>query len=160
MTNSIFILTITFSTPYSEGTVSGNTILFFLILAILIFSAAFFFGTRIFKKKMALNREILNGKIAFLKAQLESFVKRQNAQSAELNYVKERLEEAEKKWNLWIAEKKNLENEIEYLKDRMKNFRKNDDILIEYYMNENSGDWKDIFNLLPYSSVKEYFSPL
>lgn len=140
MENSTFILTSTISAPYSNPAVSGSIILYFVIPVIVIFSVAFFFGTRFFKKKMALNREILNGKIAQLEGQIENFLKLQKAQSAELASLKAELEQTENKLIQWIAEKKELEKKIDYIKDRIINSSKNDDIIIEYYMNENSGN--------------------
>lgn len=89
---------------------------------------------------MALNREILNGKIAQLEGELENFHKQQKAHSAELAFLKTELEQNKNKLTQWIAEKNELEKEIESIKARITKSRKNDDIIIEYYMNENSGN--------------------
>lgn len=140
MENSSFILTSTLSTSYNNSAVSESIILYFLIPVILIFSVAIFFGTRFFKKKMALNREILNGKIAQLEGRIENFLQLQKAHSAELASLKTELEQTKNELMQWITEKKELEKEIENIKARITKSRKNDDIIIEYYMNENSGN--------------------
>lgn len=140
MKNSLIVLTSTLPAPYIDATVSGSIILYFLIPVILIFSLAIFFGTRFFKKKMALNHNTLSGKIYFLEEQTRILLKEQKNQSAEITSLKEKLANIENKLNQWSMEKLDLMQEIQLLKDKMQNSRKNDDIIIEYYMNENSGN--------------------
>ena len=140
MENSIFITTIMLSTIYNGEIIIGNLFFYLLLLGFLIFSLGIFFVTRYFKKKMALNQDTLIGKISFLEEQNRILLKEQNVRSSELTALKEQFAEVENKLNQWIAEKSDLEQEIQLIKDQMQNSRKNGDIIIEYYMNDKSGD--------------------
>jgi CII-binding regulator of phage lambda lysogenization HflD len=89
---------------------------------------------------MALNHDTISGKINFLEEQNRIFLKDQKNHSAEITSLKEKLADIENKLNQWNTEKADLEKEIQLIKDQLQHFRKNDDIIIEYYMNEKSGD--------------------
>ncbi|WP_372948264.1 hypothetical protein [Mariniphaga sp.] len=140
MENSIICTTSLIPALYIGTVVIGNFIFYVLLLGFLIFPVGIFFVTRYFKKKIAYNHDTLSGKISFLGEQNRILLKEQNARSSEIIALKEQFKEAENKLDKWFTEKAELEQEIQFLKDQMQKSTKNDDIIIEYYMNEKSGD--------------------
>jgi cell shape-determining protein MreC len=140
MENSILITTFIISVFYTGEVLVGNLTFYLLLLGFLIFPLGIFFVTRYFKKIIVLNHDTLSGKINFLEERNRNFLKEQNAHSAELTLLKEKFAEIENKMNQWNTEKADLEKEIKLIKDQLQHSRKNDDIIIEYYMNEKSGD--------------------
>lgn len=139
MENSIFLSVSTLLTFSNEGTGSGIILIYILLPVILIFSATTLFIIRYFKNKIKLSQENLNRKIILLREENENLLKKLNAHSAELTVQKEHLAEVENKLQQCIGEKTEMEQVIKSLKDQLKNSHKNDDIIIEYYMN-NSKD--------------------
>jgi len=140
MENSIFYTTSIIPAFYNGEIIIGNLIFYLLLFGFIIFPLGIFFVTRYFKKKIVLNHDSLSGKISFLEEQNRILLKEQNALSLEITALKEQLKEVENKLNQWFTEKAELEQEIQFLKGQMQKFPKNDDIIIEYYMNEKSGD--------------------
>ena len=140
MENSILFTTSIIKAFYIGAVVIGNLIFYLLLFGFIIFPLGIFFVTRYFKKKIVLNHDSLSGKISFLEEQNRILLKEQNARSSEITALKEQLKEVENKLNQWFTEKAELEQEIQFLKDQMQKSPKNDDIIIEYYMNEKSGD--------------------
>ncbi len=140
MGNSILISKSMLPAIYNGEIIVGNFFIYLLLLGFIIFPLVVFFITRYFKKKMALNQENLFGKIRLLEEQNKFLIKEQNARSSELTVLKGQIAEVENKLNQWIAEKSDLEKEIKSIKDQLQHSRKNNDIIIEYYMNENSGN--------------------
>jgi chaperonin cofactor prefoldin len=75
-----------------------------------------------------------------LEEQNRIFLKEQNTHSAEITSLKEKHTDIENKLHQWNTQQADLEKEIQLIKDQLQHFRKNDDIIVEYYMNEKSGD--------------------
>ena len=140
MGNSILITTFIILVFYVGEVLVGSLIFYLLLLGFLIFPVGTYFIFRNFKNKTALNYDALLGKIRMLEEQNKFFLKEQKNHSAEITLLKEKLADIENKLNQWNTEKADLEKEIQLIKDQLQHFRKNDDIIIEYYMNEKSGD--------------------
>lgn len=140
MENSIVHTTSIITAFYTGVVVIGNFIFYVFLLGFLIFPVGTYFIFRYFKNKTAQNYDALSVKIQILEEQNRILLKEQKTHSTELSTLKERLTEVENKLNQWIAEKAELEQDIQFLKDQMQKSPKNDDIIIEYYMNEKSGD--------------------
>lgn len=89
------------------------------------------------KKNFAFKKEALMEEIRKLKKQNET-------QAEEINALTIKLADGEKQWNAWTIDKNLLIEENESLKLQIKNSLKiesdeKEDIIIEYYLNENSG---------------------
>jgi hypothetical protein len=140
MEQFILITTNTFPAFYTGEIIIGNLIFYLLLFGYLIFPLGIFFVARYFKKEMILHQSNFSEKINLLEEQNRILLKEQNNHFVKLNSLKEKLAEIENKLNQWDAEKADLEKEIKLIKDQLQHPRKNDDIIIEYYMNEKSGD--------------------
>ncbi len=140
MGNSILITTFIISAFYTGEVLVGNLIFYLLLLGFLIFPVGTYFIFRNLKNKTALNYDALLGKIRMLEEQNRIFLKEQKNHSAKITSLKEKLAEIDNKLNQWNTQQADLEKEIQLIKDKLQHFRKNDDIIVEYYMNEKSGD--------------------
>jgi hypothetical protein len=117
---------------------SENLILFAAILFVVIASAVIYIIAYKYKKNFAYKRDALLMKINLLKQNNETLKKEIENLSKERTILQSKLREGEKEWSNWLEEKKKLEQENIDLKNQLLNFKKNGDIIIEYYMNDKS----------------------
>jgi peptidoglycan hydrolase CwlO-like protein len=112
----------------------GVFILFALVLLAIILVGIYLIITH-YKKDSDFKWHDLTARINSLKLQKDNL-------AAELVNLKEKVEKDEKKWSEWKAEKEKLIQEIEDLKKQMLEITKKkddtkNDVIIEYYMNDN-----------------------
>jgi len=140
MTNHLSFLIISFTVVYIEETISGNLFLFTVLLLIVIFLATTYFIAAYYKKKFAIINDTLIERLKLIKEHNATLTKEQKAFTKELSVAQSKFIEVENELKKCIEEKKKADQEITVLKDSIQNTNKNEDIIIEYYMNEKSSE--------------------
>jgi len=95
---------------------------------------------RNFKKNFVDEINALKSKLILLKDHNETILKEQKILTNELSVLLLKVVEVENELSKCIEEKKKLEQEYQSLNDRIQNPKTNNDIIIEYYTNDKSGE--------------------
>lgn len=140
MINSTIFLNNLFTNMSLGYVVSQISIYYFLLFIIVVAAAGFYFIVVKYKRYFAHKRGAFLKKVDEVQEDNKMLINELNKLKQELPILQAKLKDYAIKADKWSDEKKKLETEIDDLKSRLESTKKNEDIVIEYYMNKKSDD--------------------
>lgn len=136
MAYNLILLKVEHTVFYVAKVSVGSLYFYLVLLLIVLFLAGIYFIVNNYRKNMRYNIVALNSRINLLKEHNEGLLKEQKALFYELSEKKSRLIEIENELKEQIETNRLLEQENKSLRNKNHNSKRNEDIIVEYYINE------------------------